>query len=217
MHVRRRASSLPLGYPLGYRGAERPLRADPKRPLTCTNMVGDTGIEPVTSSVSGTGNASAEVRPCVSVQVSRRWARRRTSPDGGEHDAVGVRVGVRVVRGDRWHADRDESSCSAFAPSGHDDCVSADAASATSSSWSLGTCPKAAWLNLQPPTCRQMWRAVMGPSGLRQGVAVAAGPGTLLEYVHRTCDDERGRGQGDGALYGHEALRPPRHRHRVRW
>jgi len=44
-------------------------------------MVGDTGIEPVTSSVSGTGNASAEVRPRASVQVSRRWARRRTSPD----------------------------------------------------------------------------------------------------------------------------------------
>src|SRR5450830_2161310 len=68
-------------------------------PLTCTNMVGDTGIEPVTSSVSGTGNASAEVRPRASVQVSRRWALMRTSPDGGEHDAVGVRVGVRVVQG----------------------------------------------------------------------------------------------------------------------
>ena len=95
-------------------------------------MVGDTWIEPVTSSVSVTGIAFAEVRLRASVQVSRRWARRRTSPDEGEHDAVGVRVGVRVVQGDRWHGNRDVLSGRASVPSGHDGCASAnEVASAT--------------------------------------------------------------------------------------
>jgi hypothetical protein len=70
-------------------------------------MVGDTGIEPVTSSVSGTGNASAEVRPFPSVQVraTQGWARMHTDVAG--RAPVGVRVGVRGVssyRGDRLPA-----------------------------------------------------------------------------------------------------------------
>src|SRR5450830_2122730 len=67
-------------------------------PLTCTNVVGDTGIEPVTSSVSGTGSTSAEVRPRASVQVSRHSVRVRILADERERNAVGVRVGVRVRR-----------------------------------------------------------------------------------------------------------------------
>src|SRR5450830_2181682 len=55
-HVHRRPPSAPLGYALGYGGTRRPLRANPKWPLTCTNMVGDTGIEPVSSSSLATGH-----------------------------------------------------------------------------------------------------------------------------------------------------------------
>ena len=61
--------SAPLGYALGYGGTRRPLRVNPKRPVTCTNVVGDTGIEPVTSSVSVIGTTSADIRWRPSVQV----------------------------------------------------------------------------------------------------------------------------------------------------
>jgi hypothetical protein len=61
-------------------------------------MVGDTGIEPVTSSVSGTGTVFADIRLRASVQVTaaRRWSRNRANTSG--HDRVGVRVGVRARR-----------------------------------------------------------------------------------------------------------------------
>ena len=83
---------------MGYGDAEWPLRVIPKRPLTCINMVGDTGIEPATSSVSGTGNAFAEVRPRASVQVRAVQSQARSPANTVGHDPVGVRVGVRV----RW-------------------------------------------------------------------------------------------------------------------
>jgi hypothetical protein len=37
----------------------------PKRPVTCTNLVGDTGIEPVTSSVSGKRATAAPIARAV--------------------------------------------------------------------------------------------------------------------------------------------------------
>jgi len=95
VHVRRRPPSAPLGHALGCGGARKPFRVKPKRPLTCTNMVGDTGIEPVTSSVSGTGNAFAGVRPCASVQVSAARVPPRMHLNVAGWVPVGVRVGVR--------------------------------------------------------------------------------------------------------------------------
>lgn len=63
--------------------------------MTCTNVVGDTGIEPVISSVSGTGNAFAEVRRRAPVQVSAARDRPRMHANVAGRVPVGVRVGVR--------------------------------------------------------------------------------------------------------------------------
>jgi hypothetical protein len=126
-HVRRRPPSVPLGYGLGYGGTRRPFRATPKRPLTCTNMVGDTGIEPVTSSVSAMGSTPVGVRWRPSVQVVTgvwswadvrgcgrtsagcytgccqrlgRWS--RDVERGVLHSYAGWVVGVGLVRGGWW-------------------------------------------------------------------------------------------------------------------
>ncbi|MGV8968600.1 MAG: hypothetical protein ACOH2F_20255, partial [Cellulomonas sp.] len=51
--VRRRPVYGGVGVRVGVWTQEGPSRISPKWPLTCENVVGDTGIEPVTSSVSG--------------------------------------------------------------------------------------------------------------------------------------------------------------------
>jgi hypothetical protein len=59
-------------------------------PLTCTNVVGDTGIEPVTSSVSEIGMGSADVHWWVSVQFRGLRGWRRTPPNIDGHMLVGA-------------------------------------------------------------------------------------------------------------------------------
>ena len=92
--VRRHPVTDGVGVRVGVRTQERPPRISPKWPLSCENVVGDTGIEPVTSSVSVLRTAFTGVRSSALVQVSGSLGPGWTGANWFELDAVGVRVGL---------------------------------------------------------------------------------------------------------------------------
>ena len=97
--VRRRPVTGGVGVSVGVRAQEGPSRITSRWPLSCGNVVGDTGIEPVTSSVSVLRTAFTAVRSSASVQVRRVHGPGRMAADWAGPDAVGVCVGVRPLAG----------------------------------------------------------------------------------------------------------------------